>query len=41
MILQVGMRADDRHLVVCPLYHSGGAGVRRDHDGARRDDRAA
>jgi acyl-CoA synthetase (AMP-forming)/AMP-acid ligase II len=22
MILQVGMRADDRHLVVCPLYHS-------------------
>jgi len=22
MMLQVGMRADDRHLVVCPLYHS-------------------
>jgi len=22
MILQTGMRADDRHLVVCPLYHS-------------------
>jgi fatty-acyl-CoA synthase len=22
MIYQVGMRADDRHLVVCPLYHS-------------------
>ena len=22
MILQVGMTADDRHLVVCPLYHS-------------------
>jgi fatty-acyl-CoA synthase len=22
MIFQVGMRADDRHLVVCPLYHS-------------------
>jgi fatty-acyl-CoA synthase len=22
MVLQVGMRADDRHLVVCPLYHS-------------------
>jgi len=22
MILQVGMRADDRHLVTCPLYHS-------------------
>ncbi len=22
MILQVGMRASDRHLVVCPLYHS-------------------
>jgi fatty-acyl-CoA synthase len=22
MILQVGMNADDRHLVVCPLYHS-------------------
>jgi fatty-acyl-CoA synthase len=22
MIHQVGMRADDRHLVVCPLYHS-------------------
>jgi fatty-acyl-CoA synthase len=22
MILQVGMRADDRHLVVCPLYHA-------------------
>jgi fatty-acyl-CoA synthase len=22
MLLQVGMRADDRHLVVCPLYHS-------------------
>ena len=22
MILQCGMRADDRHLVVCPLYHS-------------------
>ena len=22
MILQAGMRADDRHLVVCPLYHS-------------------
>lgn len=22
MILQVGVRADDRHLVVCPLYHS-------------------
>jgi fatty-acyl-CoA synthase len=22
MIQQVGMRADDRHLVVCPLYHS-------------------
>jgi fatty-acyl-CoA synthase len=22
MILQVGMSADDRHLVVCPLYHS-------------------
>jgi fatty-acyl-CoA synthase len=22
MILQVGMRSDDRHLVVCPLYHS-------------------
>jgi fatty-acyl-CoA synthase len=22
MIVQVGMRADDRHLVVCPLYHS-------------------
>jgi fatty-acyl-CoA synthase len=22
MILQVGMKADDRHLVVCPLYHS-------------------
>ncbi|MBX3154543.1 MAG: AMP-binding protein [Deltaproteobacteria bacterium] len=22
MILQVGIRADDRHLVVCPLYHS-------------------
>jgi fatty-acyl-CoA synthase len=22
MILQVGMRTDDRHLVVCPLYHS-------------------
>ena len=22
MILQVGMRADDRHLVMCPLYHS-------------------
>jgi fatty-acyl-CoA synthase len=23
MILRVGMRADDRHLVACPLYHSG------------------
>jgi fatty-acyl-CoA synthase len=22
MLIQVGMRADDRHLVVCPLYHS-------------------
>jgi fatty-acyl-CoA synthase len=22
MIMQVGMRADDRHLVTCPLYHS-------------------
>ena len=22
MILQMGVRADDRHLVVCPLYHS-------------------
>jgi fatty-acyl-CoA synthase len=22
MVLQVGVRADDRHLVVCPLYHS-------------------
>ena len=22
MILQMGIRADDRHLVVCPLYHS-------------------
>ena len=22
MMLQAGMRADDRHLVVCPLYHS-------------------
>ena len=22
MMLQVGVRADDRHLVVCPLYHS-------------------
>ena len=22
MILQVGMRSDDRHLVTCPLYHS-------------------
>jgi fatty-acyl-CoA synthase len=22
MIVQVGIRADDRHLVVCPLYHS-------------------
>ncbi len=22
MMLKVGMRADDRHLVVCPLYHS-------------------
>jgi len=22
MMLQVGMRSDDRHLVVCPLYHS-------------------
>ena len=22
MILQIGARADDRHLVVCPLYHS-------------------
>jgi fatty-acyl-CoA synthase len=22
LILQVGLRADDRHLVVCPLYHS-------------------
>ena len=22
MIHQVGMRHDDRHLVVCPLYHS-------------------
>jgi fatty-acyl-CoA synthase len=22
MVLRVGMRADDRHLVVCPLYHS-------------------
>jgi fatty-acyl-CoA synthase len=22
LILQVGIRADDRHLVVCPLYHS-------------------
>ncbi|MBA2541090.1 MAG: AMP-binding protein [Deltaproteobacteria bacterium] len=22
MMLQVGMKADDRHLVVCPLYHS-------------------
>jgi fatty-acyl-CoA synthase len=22
MIVQVGMRADDRHLVTCPLYHS-------------------
>jgi fatty-acyl-CoA synthase len=22
MVLQIGVRADDRHLVVCPLYHS-------------------
>lgn len=22
LVLQVGMRSDDRHLVVCPLYHS-------------------
>src|SRR5262249_51466454 len=22
MVLQVGIRGDDRHLVVCPLYHS-------------------
>jgi len=26
LLLQVGMRADDRHLVVCPLYHSAAPG---------------
>jgi len=26
MMLQVGVRADDRHLVVCPLYHSAAPG---------------
>jgi fatty-acyl-CoA synthase len=26
LMLQLGVRADDRHLVVCPLYHSAAAG---------------
>jgi fatty-acyl-CoA synthase len=26
MVLQIGARADDRHLVVCPLYHSAAPG---------------
>jgi fatty-acyl-CoA synthase len=26
MVLQIGVRADDRHLVVCPLYHSAAPG---------------
>jgi len=26
LVLQVGIRADDRHLVVCPLYHSAAPG---------------